>query len=1226
MSDQDCECCEGTQILTPVNTANRPGLSALRYRVGTHASFLETMKARLSNMPVELPLLDDPNRLSLAFPLRSLATRAPDDASIALLDAWATVGDVLTFYQERIANEGYLRTATERRSVLELARLIGYVLRPGVAATAFLALDLDKGYEIEIPPHAIKAQSIPSTPKEFPQIFENDETLDARASWNQIEARKTRPQTSASIAKRTDKNGYVSIYIKGTKANLKPNDVLLLMTEDGPQILRVAEYKPDPANDRALVIFQPDVQKSFNASAAIAAAEAHMAKKPRTGRNKVRTAMASRVVQHLQGLVDQMKTAGSATSAQSIINETALRISEELDAARREQHSQLAEWLAGILSDLQDKSQSLAASAASNATFVGIETPAAVSTKPGIFEPPEDPLDRVISRLTRPASIPPRNSISLDRKLANTFSTKADIGLQIASLLDVKLQRTLPVTLTGVKVTADPDLQLYVFRSVARPFGHNALPRPDHLDRGITVTGEWEIDNPMNVRTPIAAFQVDPLGGTVATTFSFTNRSSGEIVSYRWDFGDGTSTTVDENPTHQYANASKNAKEFTVTLTVNGPPVNGVPTSDSAKALITVTDTSPGVVIKALMAATPSAATPAMPIPPHQTPDQLFLDSEYKIQSTGGWVVVEGPDTPDHRLILNMNTEIPDAQVFQQSLAAYGMSGKTTLLKLQNNKTWIKDGSGFSAVRSTVVHAESEELLLADEPIDTPICNGTDTFIELDELYTGMKSGRWVIISGERADILDPTTQQPIRGVKASELAMLAEVIQTSSTEEGQPLPENPKRTDPPAIAGDRTHTWIRLAKALEYCYLRDTVRIYGNVLKASHGETRKETLGSGDASQAFQSFTLKQSPLTFISSPTPVGAVSTLAVYVNDVRWKEADSLDTLAPTDREFVTKTDDSDKTTVIFGNGQHGARLPTGPANIRAEYRNGIGRPGNVQAGQISLLAAKPLGVRTVSNPMRASGGADRESMDTARKNAPLTVTALDRLVSVADYADFTRTFAGIGKSLAAQLSDGRRQVVHVTIAGADDIPIDKTSDLYKNLLLALRNAGDANVPVILQVRELLILVLSANIQILPDYQWEPVAKAVRARLLDIFSFERRDLAQDVMLSEVIAAIQAVPGVAYVDVDKLGGVPEKTSDIVEGVPARRLRTPQEISKAVQSLVSNGTIDPNEPAKAQPLQRVLVDLASVDRKGLMIPAQLAYFLPDVPDTLVLNQIGSL
>ena len=70
-------------------------------------------------------------------PLAALTTRAPDDPAIALLDAWAVVADVLTFYQERIANEGYLRTATERRSVLELARAIGYELSPGVAASVY---------------------------------------------------------------------------------------------------------------------------------------------------------------------------------------------------------------------------------------------------------------------------------------------------------------------------------------------------------------------------------------------------------------------------------------------------------------------------------------------------------------------------------------------------------------------------------------------------------------------------------------------------------------------------------------------------------------------------------------------------------------------------------------------------------------------------------------------------------------------------------------------------------------------------------------------------------------------------------------------------------------------------------------------------------------------------------------------------------------------------------
>jgi hypothetical protein len=91
-----CGCCEGTTALTPEPINNRPSLDALSYRAGIHATFLETMKARLST--AEHP------------ELRDLTTRDSADPAIALLDAWAIVADVLTFYQERIANEGYLRT------------------------------------------------------------------------------------------------------------------------------------------------------------------------------------------------------------------------------------------------------------------------------------------------------------------------------------------------------------------------------------------------------------------------------------------------------------------------------------------------------------------------------------------------------------------------------------------------------------------------------------------------------------------------------------------------------------------------------------------------------------------------------------------------------------------------------------------------------------------------------------------------------------------------------------------------------------------------------------------------------------------------------------------------------------------------------------------------------------------------------------------------------------
>ena len=295
-------------------------------------------------------------------------------------------------------------------------------------------------------------------------------------------------------------------------------------------------------------------------------------------------------------------------------------------------------------------------------------------------------------------------------------------------------------------------------------------------------------------------------------------------------------------------------------------------------------------------------------------------------------------------------------------------------------------------LRSTTVHAQPEELELAEEPIEAPVCGGTDELLELDGFYEGLESGRWIIVSGER-DI--PGTS----GVRFSEMAMLSTVEHRVKEE---------------ILPGDKIHTFIKLAKELAYCFKRDTVTIYGNVVKATHGETRKEVLGSGDGSKALQSFDLKQSPLTHVSASNPTGVDSTLSVFVNDVEWHETDSLAGLHATDRNFVTKTDYDSKTSVIFGNGREGARLPTGIENIRAEYRNGIGKGGNVNAEQISLLATKPLGVKEVINPLRASSGADRENRDQARKSAPLAVMPLDRLVSVRDYKDFARLYAGIGK--------------------------------------------------------------------------------------------------------------------------------------------------------------------------------------------------------------------
>ena len=85
-----------------------------------------------------LAALSDPD-----FPaLVALRTHDSSDFTIALLDAWAVALDIVTFYQERFANEAFLRTAVDQRSVFELARLVGYVPSPGVSASAVLAFTL----------------------------------------------------------------------------------------------------------------------------------------------------------------------------------------------------------------------------------------------------------------------------------------------------------------------------------------------------------------------------------------------------------------------------------------------------------------------------------------------------------------------------------------------------------------------------------------------------------------------------------------------------------------------------------------------------------------------------------------------------------------------------------------------------------------------------------------------------------------------------------------------------------------------------------------------------------------------------------------------------------------------------------------------------------------------------------------------------------------------------
>jgi hypothetical protein len=223
MSENDqqlntCGCCQGVHRATPAAVDNLPGLTALVYRCGTHGSFKASMQSAVSGQSA----------------LQGLTTREDGDPALALLDGWATILDVLSFYQERIANEGYLRTATERRSILELARSIGYELRPGVAAGTFLSFNLETAPGAPLStkiPIGTKAQSTPAQ-DEKPQTFETVEPITGYAAFNALRARQTEPVPPLK--------GVSKLYLKGTATNLKAGDAILIVGDE-----RIA----DPTNE-----------------------------------------------------------------------------------------------------------------------------------------------------------------------------------------------------------------------------------------------------------------------------------------------------------------------------------------------------------------------------------------------------------------------------------------------------------------------------------------------------------------------------------------------------------------------------------------------------------------------------------------------------------------------------------------------------------------------------------------------------------------------------------------------------------------------------------------------------------------------------------------------------------------------------------------------------------------------------------------------------------------
>jgi hypothetical protein len=195
-SNCPCDTCVFPEVIS-----NPPGLSTIQYRAGDFTGFRDQM---LLSLPGEIEL-------------ENWKPTSTTDLALQMIEWWAYLADILTFYNQRIANQDYLRTADLDASVNRLIRVLGYRPRPGIGATATLAALVSAKQSILLP-EGFAVQSKPG-PGKTPQIFElsADTTVQPGGS---VSADPDNSQTQLGA------DG--SVYLHGTVSSIKPGDLLVL--------------------------------------------------------------------------------------------------------------------------------------------------------------------------------------------------------------------------------------------------------------------------------------------------------------------------------------------------------------------------------------------------------------------------------------------------------------------------------------------------------------------------------------------------------------------------------------------------------------------------------------------------------------------------------------------------------------------------------------------------------------------------------------------------------------------------------------------------------------------------------------------------------------------------------------------------------------------------------------------------------------------------------------
>ncbi len=304
-------------------------------------------------------------------------------------------------------------------------------------------------------------------------------------------------------------------------------------------------------------------------------------------------------------------------------------------------------------------------------------------------------------------------------------------------------------------------------------------------------------------------------------------------------------------------------------------------------------------------------------------------------------------------------------------------------------------------------------------------------------------------------------------------------------------------------------------------------VHLLFDLVAVSQGSTvASETLGSGNAAVANQSFTLQKSPLTYLASGA--GWCSTLEVFVDQIRWSEVPSLYNQPSAAQVYVIQRNPDLSATVRFGDGVNGARLTSGNGNVVATYRYGSGAA-SPPAGRLTTIVGRQPNLAAIHNPVAVSGGADPQSPADVKTNAPASVFSFGRAISAVDYEVIASHAAGVSRAKAYWTFDAGTQRTLVKIYVNDDAGGVATASQ------ALAGADDPNRPISVTAAQAIDVRVACTLLVAANRVVNDVVAAATAAFCDPdsgpFSPSQLGIGQWLYRSHIEAAL-SVPGVVAV----------------------------------------------------------------------------------------------